>query len=96
MYGADGASAITLAPIATWAAYFGVFALALEALSLTPEEEVRGTFVTLQIWRPVMAGVRRLPEFKALVRDVGLVAYWREWGWPDLCRPMGGDDFECD
>jgi DNA-binding winged helix-turn-helix (wHTH) protein/TolB-like protein len=96
MYGAEGASAITLAPIVTWAAYFGDFALALEALSLTPEEEVRGTFVTLQIWRPVMAGVRRLPEFKALVRDVGLVAYWREWGWPDLCRPMGGDDFECD
>jgi hypothetical protein len=30
------------------------------------------------------------------MRDVGLFAYWREWSWPDLCRPVGDDDFECD
>jgi len=23
------------------------------------------------------------------------VAYWREKGWPSLCRPLGDDDFEC-
>ena len=26
----------------------------------------------------------------------GLVDYWRARGWPDLCRPMGVDDFVCD
>ena len=26
----------------------------------------------------------------------GLVDYWRENGWPDFCRPLGADDFECD
>lgn len=30
----------------------------------------------------------------ALVR-YGVVAYWRENGWPALCRPLGADDFEC-
>jgi len=36
-----------------------------------------------------------LPEFKQLVRNEGLVDYWRVYGWPDLCRPLGDDDFQC-
>ena len=28
--------------------------------------------------------------------QAGLVDYWRARGWPDLCRPMGADDFVCD
>jgi hypothetical protein len=35
-------------------------------------------------------------RFKAYVRKAGLVDYWRARGWPDLCRPMGADDFVCD
>ena len=36
------------------------------------------------------------PRFKALVRDMGLVDYWRKSGkWADFCRPKGQDDFEC-
>jgi hypothetical protein len=31
-----------------------------------------------------------------LVRAYGLVDYWRERGWPDLCRSVGADDFVCD
>jgi hypothetical protein len=27
---------------------------------------------------------------------MGLVDYWREHGWPDLCRADGTDDFACD
>ena len=40
--------------------------------------------------------VRKTERFKALVRKAGLVDYWRARGWPDLCRPMGADDFVCD
>jgi len=25
-----------------------------------------------------------------------LVDYWKAHGWPDLCRPVGSDDFVCD
>ena len=35
------------------------------------------------------------PRAKQLLRDYGFEAYWREKGWPALCRPVGTDDFEC-
>jgi TolB-like protein len=35
------------------------------------------------------------PRAKALLRDYGFEAYWREKGWPALCHPVGSDDFEC-
>ena len=47
------------------------------------------------LWFPVMREARKLPAFKALVSDVNLVDYWREYGWPDHCRAIGADDFEC-
>jgi Tfp pilus assembly protein PilF len=46
-------------------------------------------------WAHVFRDMRRLPRFEQLVRDEGLVDFWREHGWPDLCRPLGGGDFEC-
>ena len=42
------------------------------------------------------APVRKTERFKAFVRAAGLVEYWRARGWPDLCRPTTGDDFECE
>jgi len=48
------------------------------------------------IWFPVMREVRQLPRFKEFIREIGLVDYWKEYGWPDLCRPVGDDDFVCD
>jgi len=47
-------------------------------------------------WQPVFREVRQLDEFKDYMREIGLVAYWREYGWPDLCKPVGEDDFECE
>jgi hypothetical protein len=35
------------------------------------------------------------PRFKDIVRDVGLVEYWRKSGnWGNFARPLGDDDFE--
>jgi len=40
--------------------------------------------------------VRRHPEFKELMRELALVDLWRESGWPEHCRPLSANDFECD
>jgi hypothetical protein len=47
------------------------------------------------LWAPVMADVRKRPEFKILVRKWGLVDYWKQYGWGEHCSPVGEDDFEC-
>ena len=39
--------------------------------------------------------LRKTERFKALMRDAGFVKYWRARGWPDLCHPVGADDFAC-
>ena len=48
------------------------------------------------VWLPEYAPLRKTERFKAFVRKAGIVDYWRERGWPDLCRPVGTDDFTCD
>jgi tetratricopeptide (TPR) repeat protein len=45
---------------------------------------------------PDMAPLRKTERFKTYMRNVGLVDYWRERGWPDLCKPVGANDFACD
>lgn len=74
------------------AAYLGEPEFALEVFAT----EVRLTTIRYgTLWYPVMAEVRQLPAFKELMTEINLVEYWRAHGWPDLCRPMGNDDFEC-
>ena len=53
------------------------------------------TFTIAWLWHPSNAAVRKTERFKAFVRKAGLVDYWRAKGWPDLCRPVGADDFVC-
>jgi adenylate cyclase len=48
------------------------------------------------LWHPTYAPVRKLERFKVFLRQQGLIEYWRERGWPDVCRPVGADDFECE
>ncbi len=50
----------------------------------------------LHLWSPEYARYRRSPQFHELMNESGAVAYWREYGWPDACRPIGEEDFECD
>jgi hypothetical protein len=44
---------------------------------------------------PMAASFLADPRAKPLLREAGFVDYWRAKGWPDLCRPLGEDDFEC-
>jgi hypothetical protein len=80
--------------IALWSAIFGDPQFALQVLR-EDTDIPRRRISALALWRPVMKDVRRLPGFKQLVRDWGLVDYWREHGWGDHCRPVGAEDFEC-
>ena len=48
------------------------------------------------LWFPFKTGLRADVRFKALVRDIGLVDFWRKSGnWGDFCQPMGHEDFVC-
>ena len=50
----------------------------------------------MSFWSPLQAEMRKLPGFKELVREVGLVSHWRTTGeWGEFARPVGGEDFEC-
>ena len=73
--------------IAVWAAYYGDTQLALDAMLRSPD--------SYTLWSPLMAEVRRQPQFKRIVKKLGLVEYWREFTWADSCQPVGDDDFEC-
>jgi len=38
----------------------------------------------------------RLPENREMIANSRLPQYWRQIGWPERCRPVGEEDFECD
>jgi hypothetical protein len=79
--------------IALFAAYLGEPQLSLRVFL----RDLKNTTIRFgTLWYPVMSDVRKLPEFKTFVTDVNLVAYWREFGWPDFCRPQGDEDFVCE
>jgi len=40
-------------------------------------------------WRSDIAPFRQDPRFAVLVTEFGMVDYWREYGWPDVCQPAG-------
>jgi adenylate cyclase len=46
-------------------------------------------------WNPILAPLRKTERFKTLMRKAKLVDYWRTHGWPELCHPVGPDDFAC-
>ncbi len=48
-----------------------------------------------RLWSEGLTGFRKTDAFKDYVEGLGLVAYWRQHGWPAQCRPMG-DSFECE
>jgi TolB-like protein/Flp pilus assembly protein TadD len=58
--------------------------------------EFLGALQNQDMWYSEYAPLRKTDRFKTLMRNAGLLDYWRARGWPDLCRPVGADDFECD
>ncbi|MEM6817673.1 MAG: hypothetical protein AAF578_02685 [Pseudomonadota bacterium] len=47
-------------------------------------------------WHPSFPELRRSPEFKRIIRELGIYTYWQQAGFPPQCRAVGDDDFECD
>jgi len=47
------------------------------------------------LWRPDADEFRTTPQFKAVIREVGIFKYWKSRGFPPHCKPIGDDDFEC-
>jgi TolB-like protein len=64
------------------------------------EDEIAGDYFqpisSTWFWHPSYAAVRRTDRFKKVVQGLGLVAYWRERGWPAQCHAVGSNDFTCE
>ena len=89
-FGSASSSAIQIAFLADW---FDDDELALAALRRALMDLGAATSL---LWVPLRTGARSTPEFRELVKDVGLVDYWRATGnWGDYCRPVDEDDFTC-
>lgn len=50
----------------------------------------------VELWGSSFRAIRKTERFKKFASDAGFVDYWRANGWPDLCRPVGADDFMCE
>jgi adenylate cyclase len=46
-------------------------------------------------WEPDFPGFRNSPGFKAVLERAGVPAYWRKYGFPPQCRPVGARDYTC-
>jgi TolB-like protein len=83
-----------LSGLATWLALMGDAETAADLLHRAYVDYGRIYYTTL--WARELAEMRRLPAFKEIVSELGMVDYWRESGnWAVHCRPLGDDDFAC-
>lgn len=77
--------------LVVWAAYFRAPELGLELLDeAAPHLGHPGL-----LWHPLLKDMRKRAAFNEIVRNLGLVDYWRAYGWADFCRPVQ-DDFLCE
>ena len=81
--------------IALLAAYYDDVDVAIEALRHAFVESEHVLELRCPLWQSPFKQVRLDPRFKDIVRELGLVDYWRETGkWGDIARPVGDNDFE--
>jgi hypothetical protein len=69
---------------------------AMDDFDQTTEIFIEFPSYATRVWHPILIEYRKSDQFKNYLRQTRIEAYWREHGWPDFCRPLGDDDFECD
>ncbi|HKV66104.1 MAG TPA: hypothetical protein VJN66_06960, partial [Rhodanobacteraceae bacterium] len=52
------------------------------------------------LWQPEpwSRNARQSPAFQGFAKRIGMIAYWKRYGWPELCQPApakGPDAFVC-
>ena len=47
------------------------------------------------LWHPDGDESRTTPQFKTVMRHLGIFEYWQARGFAPQCKPVGDDDFEC-
>jgi len=47
------------------------------------------------LWSPEWAAMRRDPRLSELARRIGLLDYWKQYGFPDGCSPGNGAEVTC-
>ncbi len=47
------------------------------------------------LWHPDGDEFRTTPQFKAIIRQVGIFDYWQARGFTPQCKTVGDDEFEC-
>jgi TolB-like protein/Flp pilus assembly protein TadD len=57
-------------------------------------DDGEGLYSLWRMWEPQLTPLRNHERFRDIARRIGLIEYWREFGWPDLCRP-DGEAFAC-
>ena len=77
--------------IALWAGHFGDPQLALAAMRTVVNDQ---SAQMLYAWMPQLKQMRQLADFRAYMREIGMVEYWEKYGWPPFCHPLE-HDFEC-
>jgi len=60
-------------------------------------QQVKADFGSVQVmWLPSARRFRQSPNFKRIIAAFNMQPYWRAHGFPQRCRPLGENDFECD
>jgi DNA-binding winged helix-turn-helix (wHTH) protein/TolB-like protein len=77
---------------AMFAAYFKQNDMAMDLLRTGLQDNWINTYV---VWLPVFDDVRRSEAFGQFVEQIGFVDYWRQQGWPQVCKPVG-NAISCD
>jgi DNA-binding winged helix-turn-helix (wHTH) protein/TolB-like protein len=74
------------------AAFVGEHELAVELMRFALDD----VWLALHwLWLPVFDDTRELESFRQLLRDSGMVAYWEQHGWPQVCQPRDAS-FVCE
>jgi adenylate cyclase len=63
---------------------------------LVPLGHTQLNYLGSRLWGDSFRRFRQTEAFRQLIRDTGVLAYWREHRFPPLCRPVGDEDFTCD